>query len=177
MWNSQNCKTRKYQFSDARCDFARIRFSRFGIYLREKQVLSRSALTELLKKTEKFVRVIVPRYLDCYVALSKSRGHRESCQTNYRNPWGWNNNLVRGKLSQTDDWRKVIAKIRFPSTDLSSQYFYKYKKFTGMTHTWDNSQKPIVALHNIMNTYNKVMEYKYDKTKCFLTPLCGTFFS
>jgi len=68
---SRNRKTETCLFGDAR--FARVRFGRFDIYLREKQVRSRSALMESLKEKEKFVRVIVP---DCYVALSKSRGSR-----------------------------------------------------------------------------------------------------
>jgi len=73
MLNLRNRKTETCLFGDARRDFARVRFGRFDIYLREKQVRSRSALTESLKEKEKFVRVIVP---DCYVALSKSRGSR-----------------------------------------------------------------------------------------------------
>lgn len=87
-------------------------------YLREKQVRSRSALTESLKEKEKFGRVIVPRLLRRAIEIAGTSRvvpneiSKSSVVETY---------LVRGKLSQTDDWRKVIAKIHFPRVDLSSK--------------------------------------------------------
>lgn len=61
------------RFSDARRDFARISFGRFGAYLREKPSSIRAA--ESLEEKEKFVRIIIALRL-LRRAVAKSRGCR-----------------------------------------------------------------------------------------------------
>lgn len=84
-------------------------------YLREKQVRSRSALTKSLKEKEKFGRVIVPRLLRRAIEIA---GTSRVVPNEISKSSEVEIFLVRGKLSQTVDWRKVIAKIHFPHADL-----------------------------------------------------------
>lgn len=57
--------------------------------------------------------------------------------------------LVRGKLSQASE-ESQLRKFAFLALTFSRKYpcNVNSRKFTDMTHTWDNLQKPIVVLHN-----------------------------
>lgn len=115
-WNSCNRKTETYCSSVTRVAISHVYASVDSIfYLREKQVRSRSALTKSLKEKEKFGRVIVPRLLRRAIEIA---GTSRVVPNEISKSSEVEIFLVRGKLSQTVDWRKVIAKIHFPHADL-----------------------------------------------------------